>query len=319
MLRIVDEAITRAVERRRSARYAARRRRRQARIMVWVSASSIILAFAAGFVWRSGWLRPPAASTATIAVGDTERAEAYRLFDEAVRARHEERLQGAFNAINEARRLHSDLPGLDLFIGEIALEQGEPRTLQQAARESLRRGHNESAAKLLLALDKWMSRNPQGTVSTGASVSELLAEAADASPSSAAALFFHGEVARLAGDPATAHRKLLGALHRQTAWSGASFLAKKLQVAAAEASERGRPVLAAAPDEASQALLDLREAVASGRDMRPAFGELLSSTPSLQAKVLLQDQTFQRNAVAGDIRVLQEQLDVSVPKGALEL
>ena len=316
LLRTVDEAITRAVERRRSARHAARRRRRYARVLVWMSAVFVSLAFAAGFVWRSGWLRPPAADTAPVVVGETERAEAYRLFDEGVRARHEERLQGAYNAINEARRLHPDLPGLDIFIGEVAWEQREARTVQQAARESLRRGHNESSAKLLLALEKWMSRTPQDTVSVGASVGELLAESSEESPSSAAPLFFRGEVARLSGDPATAHRKLLGALHRQTPWSGASLLSAKLQLAAAEASQLGRPAAVAAPDEAARAVLDLRAAVASGDDVRLCFGELLLLAPLLHAKALLQDQGFQEGAGADEVRMWREQLDPSVPAGA---
>jgi hypothetical protein len=319
LLRTVDQATTRCVERRRSARYADRRRRRYARVLVWMSAIFIGLSFAAGFVWRSGWLRPPAADTALVAVGEEERAEAYRLFDEAVRARHEERLQGAYNAINEARRLHPDLPGVDLFVGEIAWEQREARTVQQAARESLRRGHNESSAKLLLALEKWMSRSPQDAVSVGASVGELLAEASEASLANAAALFFHGEVARLTGDPATAHRKLLGALHRQTPWSGTSLLSTKLQLAASEASRLGRPALAAAPDEAAQAAIDLRGAIASGRDVRLAFGQLLVFTPPLHAMAVLQDQAFQEGAAADEVRLLREQLDPSVPKGALRI
>ena len=313
----MEEAITRAVERRRSARSAARRRRRYARVLVWMSAVFISLAFAAGFVWRSGWLHPPAADTASVVVGETERAEAYRLFDEAVRARHEERLQGAYNAINEARRLHPDLPGIDIFIGEVAWEQREARTVQQAARESLRRGHNASSAKLLLALEKWMSRTPQDAVSIGASVGELLAESSEESPSSAAPFFFRGEVARLSGDPATAHRKLLGALHRQTQWGGASLLSAKLQLAAAEALQLGRPAAAAAPDEAAQAALDLRGAVTSGEDVRLCFGQLLSFTPSLHAKAVLQDEAFQKGAGADEVRLLREELDSSVPQGAL--
>lgn len=319
LLFAVDQAIARAVERRRSARYAARQRRRFARTLVWVSAVFIGLAFASGFIWRSGWLHPPAADSVAVAVGEAERAEAYRLFDEAVRARHEERLQGAYNAINEARRLYPDLPGLDVLIGETAWEQREADTVRRAARESLRRGHNEASAKLLLALEKWMSRSPKDTVSVGASVGEMLVEAAEASPSNAPAQFFHGEVSRLLGDPANAHRKLLGALHRQTPWSGVSLLATKLKIAAAESSQLGRPAAAPPPDKVAQAVLDLRAAVAAGQNLRPAFDELLATTPSLQVVALLQDQTFAGSPAVDDVQRLREQLNPAVPRGVLQI
>jgi hypothetical protein len=315
----LDQTISRALERRRSARHAARRRQGLVRVLMWASAIFIVLAFAGGFTWRSGWLRKPAAESAPVTVGAAERAEAYRVFDEAVRARHEERLQGAYNAINEARRLDPDLPGIDLFVGEIAWEQREADTVQRAARESLRRGHHESAAKLLLALEKWMSRTPQDTTTVGASVRELLAEAGEASPSNAAALFFHGELSRLLGDSATAHRTLLGALHRQTPWSSTALLASKLQLAAAEASQLGRTVFAPAPDDAAQAALDLRTAVLAGRDPQTAFDQCLGVTPALQAKLLLQDDAFDEGVGGAVVRSLHEQIDWSSLASKIEL
>ena len=256
----------------------------------------------------------PTEAAAPVVVDASQRVEAYRLFDEAVRARHEERLQGAFNAINEARRLDPGLPGLDLFVGEIAWEKREAATIQRAARESLRRGHNESASKLLLALEKWMSRSPQETVTVGASVRELLAEAVEASPSNASALFFQGELSRLLGDSATAQRALLGALHRQTPWSSTALLATKLQIAAAEALQHDRSVFAPAPDDQAQAALDLRNAVVAGGDTRDAFNDLLFVTPSLQAVLLLQDAVFQSGAAVHKAR---ERLNPAVPRSGM--
>jgi hypothetical protein len=313
----LDQTIARAFERHRSARHAARRRQRLVHAVLWAGAMLVVLAFVGGFAWRSGWLRKPAVEGAPVVVGSAERAEAYRLFDEAVRARHEERLQGAFNAINEARRLDPDLPGLDLFVGEIAWEKREVATVQRAARESLRRGHNESASKLLLALEKWMSRSAQDTVTVGASVRELLAEAAEASPSNTAALFFHGELSRLLGDGAMAHRALLGALRRQTPWSSTALLATKWQLAAAEALQLGRAAAAPAPDAQARAALDLRNAVLSGGDTRVAWNEVLLVTPSLHAALLLQDDVFRSGSARDALSEAREQLDPSVPHGGI--
>lgn len=252
-------------------------------------------------------------------VAPEQRAEAYRLFDEAVRARHEERLQGAYNAVNEARRLDPDLPGVDLFVGEIAWEQREADTVRRAAREALSRGHNVSSAKLLLALEKWMSRTPQDTVAAGASVTEMLTEAADSSPSNASAPFFHGEVSRLLGDPATAHRKLLGALYRQAPWQSASLLDSKLQIAVAEAVELERPASAPAPGLAAQTALELWSA-RNGEDegVRKALEKLLFVTPILQARLLLRDQAFGEHLNTVFLQRLAEELNQSGVEKMLE-
>jgi hypothetical protein len=314
----LDQAdITSAFRRRRAARHAAQRRRQLQRAAAWGGAVVVALAFAGGLVWRKGWLHHTEVVAPVVEVDLAQRSEACRLFDEAVRARHEERLQGASNAINEARRLDPDLPGLDLFIGEIAWEKREPATIQRAARESLRRGHHESAAKLLLALEKWMSRSPQDTVTVGASVRELLVEAVEASPASAPALFFQGELSRLLGDTATAHRALRGALHRQTPWHSTALLATKWQLAAAEASQLGRASFAPAPDAQAQAALNLRNAVLAGDDASEALNALLFATPSLHAMFLLQDAAFYDGDAGEAVRAAREQLDPSVPHGGI--
>jgi len=305
--------------RRRSSRVEKRRRQ-----FWWpaVRVGGVLLiaaAFAAGYLWRSGEESRRAREAPGAPTDKAARLEARLLLDEAVRARYEERWQGAMNALAEARRTDPATGGLDLLFGEIAWEQREADSIRRAARESLRRGHNESGSKLLLALEKWMSRTPQETVTVGAAVRELLAEAGEASPSNAGAPFFHGELSRLLGDGATAHRSLVGALHRQTPWSSSALLSTKLQLAAAEASQLGRPVFALAPDAPAQAALELRHVVLAGLDVRPAFGEFLLVTPALQAVFLLQDKAFNTGAGGSLLRVLREQADRSLPQGKSEL
>jgi hypothetical protein len=289
LLRTVDQAITRAVERRRSARYAARRRQRLGRALFWISAVFVGLAFAGGFIWRSGWLRPPAVEAAPVAVPAEQRAGAYQLLDEAVRARHEERAQGALNAATRARNLDPDVPGLDFFVAEVAWQNRDAMLVRHAAGESLRRGHNVSGSKLLLALVKWSTRNVDDSQVVGASVVEMLSEVAGESPSDSAAYFFHGEVSRLLGDGAAAHRQLLGALHRQVPWTSATLLSTKEQLVAAEALRLSRPAVAPSPDAASQAVLGLLRASEETSVRREFFGNVINHFSLLQIAFLFED------------------------------
>jgi predicted Zn-dependent protease len=194
----------------------------------------ICFSFAGGFVWKKSGLQRAPKELAPATVGPAQRAEALRLFDEAVRARYEERLQGAVAVINEVRRLDSELPGIDVFIGEVALQQKDVWTLRKAADASLQRRANVAPALLLLAVEKWMGRLSEGAGEAGSAARSLLQEAAQHEPSHSAVYFFLGEVNRFLGEGAEAHRNLLSALHRQTPWGSSSLLATKVEQAAAE-------------------------------------------------------------------------------------
>jgi len=287
--------------------------------LLWACAVFILLASIAGFVTGRGWWKtsqedspPPDLPTTA-----EQRAAALRLVDEAVTARHEDRIQGSVNAITEARRLAPDLPGLDVFVGEIAWERRDAGTVRRAALEALDGGHNESAAKLLLALEKWMTRSGQDTAVLGESVRQLLGEAEEASLSNAAPFFFHGEVSRLLADGGGAHRKLLGALHRQTPWASTSLLEVKLQLAAAEATDLGRAAIAAAPTDAASALLRLRDTLLAAGDLREPLSKWLAVSPAFQTDVLMQDLAAIRGAEsATTLQEAREQNQPSVPHGS---
>ena len=220
---------------------------------------------------------------------EEQKAEALRLFDEAVRARHEERAQGAMNAVTAARRADPQLRSVDVLVGEIALEQKDPETLRRAAKYALERGENESSANLLSAIEAWMRRGEQGAEKAGQLAGQFLSDAAKAEPSNAAVYFFHGELSRLLGDGRKAHRHLLAALYRQRPWRSAALLENKMQLAALEASDRGKTVMVPSPTEQAEAFLALRNSASSGAAGNDAFAGLLRITPAVQLFALLDD------------------------------
>ncbi len=224
-------------------------------------------------------------------------------------------MQGAVNAITEARRLAPNLPGLDIFVGEVAWERRDAGTVRRAALEALDRGHNDSAATLLLALEKWMTRSGQDTAILGESVRQLLGEAEEASFSNAAPFFFHGEVSRLLADGEEAHRKLLGALHRQTPWASASLLETKMQLAVAEAADLGRPAAAPVPTKAAGAFLQLRASFIAAADFREPLAEWLAMSPAFQTDVLLQDPAISGTEPTANWQAVREQNQPAVPHG----
>lgn len=311
----MDSSLPKPVRRRRSARRAERRRLLLHRLAFWACAVFLLLAVVGGFLTGRGWWstgRADALLPDSPATTD-QRSAALRLLDEAVTARHEERLQGAVNAIAEARRLFPELPGLDLFIGEVAWESRDAETVRRAADAALERGHSESSAKLLLALEKYMTRSSQDTAALGETVRQLLAEAEEAGLSNAAPFFFHGEVSRLLADGEEAHRKLLGALHRQMPWVSASLLEIKLQLAAAEATDLGRPVVAPAPTDAADAVLQLRNSLLAAGDVRGPLTEMLAVSPALQTGVLLQDAALSGSGSTPSLEEVHKQTRPAVP------
>jgi tetratricopeptide (TPR) repeat protein len=292
----------------RSSRAEKRRRRLWRTIVLVVSVLLIVAAFAGGFFWRSGKEARGAREEHHGPTDAAARLEARRLLDEGVRARHEERWQGAMNALAEARRTDPEIGGIDVVIGEIALEQKDAKALRLAARQALQRGQNEPAAKLLLALEAWMQRGDSDAVTAGNSAKQHLVEAVESQPSSAAAFFFHGELNRLLGESGEAKRSLQAALYRQTPWHSAAVLGTKLQLAARESSEIGWTVWAPLADGQSEAVLELREAINRQSPVEPALAQVLGAMSSLQVLIILDEAAVSAGLTREEFAALRREL-----------
>jgi len=274
-----------------SARRSSRSKRSLATGGLWLAAALVVFgAFAAGYFWRqSKDHSDDARGVGPVNIEESRRADALRSIDEAVRARYEERWQGAMNALREARQVDLAVRGVDVLLGEIALEQRDATTLRQATREALRRGENESSAYLLLALESWMQRGETGTAKAGDSAKQHLADAAEAEPSNAAVYFFLGELNRLLGESGAAFSSLRGALARQEPWDSSALISVKMQLAARKASEVGHSIWVPMADEQGGAVLALREAPRDAVAESVAVEKMLAVMPSLQAAHLLAD------------------------------
>lgn len=288
----------------------ALRRRQLRRNLAWaVSLFVLTAAFVGGFFWQRvrserpapGQVRPETASEA-------QQGEARRLLDEAVRARYEERGQGAMNALTAARRADPNVPGLDVLAGEIALEAQDHDTLRAATREALRRDDGQASAKLLSALETCMGRRDSGVERAGSLARQILTEAAESEPSNTAVYFFHGELSSLLGDSSAAQKNLLSALRRQTPWKSSALLRVKTQLAAGEASEAGEMVEAPALDAQCATTLRWRDALRTGTGAEEALGAMIALTPSLQTIVLLDDAALQTGDSATRIQALRRPL-----------
>jgi hypothetical protein len=277
----------------------------------------VLGAFGGGILWRQSKVNRAAAQVVELESSEEQRAEALRLFDEAVRARYEERAQGAMNAIAAARRADPQLRNVDVLVGEIALDQKDPETLRRAAEYALERGENESSANLLNALEVWMRRGEKGTDKAGQLAEQFLSDAAEAEPSNAAVYFFHGELSRLLGDGRKAHRHLLYALHRQHPWRSAALLENKLQIAAREAADEGAAVMTAPPTEQAEVILALRSAVQSGYDTNEELVEFVRVTPTPQILDLVADSALGSSREAIGREALRRQMDSSVPHSGM--
>ena len=296
----------------------ALRRRQIARIVAWVVSGVFVLsAFAGGILWRQSKVNRAAAQVVELESSEEQWAEALRLFDEAVRARYEERAQGAMNAIAAARRADPQLRNVDVLVGEIALDQKDPETLRRAAEYALERGENESSANLLNALEVWMRRGEKGTDKAGQLAEQFLSDAAEAEPSNAAVYFFRGELSRLLGDGRKAHRYLLSALHLQQPWRSAALLENKLQIAASEAAEGGAPVIAAPPTDQAEVILALRCAMKSGSTAEEELVEFVRLTPTAQILVLVADPALGSSREAIESEAVHRRMDSSVPHSGM--
>ena len=289
----------------------AERRKRVVRTAAWAASVVVVIgAFVGGLVWRLSKIESAAAELAPPESSDAQRAEALRLLDEAVRARHEERTQGAANAAMAARRADPQLRGVDVLVGEIALEQKDPETLRHAVKLALERGDSESSSLLLAAIEAWMRRGEKGTDKAGQSAEQFLSDAAQAEPSNAAVYFFHGELSRLLGDGRKAHRYLLAAVRRQQPWRSAALLEIKSHLAALEASDVGKNVINPTSTDHSQAARSLRQAVKADLGGDEAFVELVRATPTGLLAALVDDYAFNSGDDASVVSPVRIETDI---------
>jgi len=292
----------------------ALRRRQIARNVAWALSGVFVLgAFAGGILWRQSKVDRAAVQVVEKESSEEQQTEALRLFDEAVRARYEERMQGAMNAIAAARRADPQLRSVDVLVGEIALEQKDMETLQRAAEHASKRRGNEYSVSLLSALGAWMRRGESGADRTVRLAEQYLSDAADSEPSNAAVYFFLGELGRFLGDGLKAHRHLLSALHRQEPWRSAALLETKVQLATREAFDAGRPGTVESATTLSEVVLSLRAAVRPESDLEERVADLWRVITCLQAIDLFEDPVFAgcRNVI--DVESLRRGLDAAVP------
>jgi tetratricopeptide (TPR) repeat protein len=197
----------------------------------------LVGAFVAGYAGapraeRAGAARP-------VPVTDpVARAEALRLCDDAVRARHEERFDEAVAAARAAREVDETLPGIDAFLAEMAFQRQDSEATAAAARAALARGESESSANLLLALDAWRTRALRGKSAAEAAeeATRLLTEGAQTRPSDESIWYFWAEMMRFIGRKDQAQRRMLWAMHRLQPWRSAAILDAKRQLATSEAA-----------------------------------------------------------------------------------
>jgi hypothetical protein len=258
---------------------------------MWGALTAVVMAaaFAAGWAWSQRG-RPAAAPGADLAVVEAGRqAAALALLDEAAQAKHEERYDEAWQFALRARETDPRVRGVDVLVAEIAFERNESELLEQAARSATERQDGEASAKLLQALGQWRLRGAAGgnAEQVTQSATQMLAAAAELEPSNHTVSFFWGEMLRHVGRPAEAHRRVLGALYLLQPWFSADLLAAKMQVAAAEARDRGAEVTILPPHAGGEALGALRRTLRAGADDTRAAQDRLHALLTAKQSVWL--------------------------------
>ena len=198
------------------------------------------MAYFGGIAWQ-GWrfsrvmLETP---TQVVVTAPEQKAEALRLLDEAIKARHEERYDAAWELALRIQESDPGTAGWDLLMAELAFQRRDPGAFRKHARVAELLPESAAGAKLLLALERWRSRvvERRSDEESGRISADLLAEAAAAQPSVDVTWFFRGDLLRQIGKPSEAHRALLGSMHRQAPWRSSALLAAKIHFARSELS-----------------------------------------------------------------------------------
>lgn len=244
------------------------------------------LAFAAGYLCQLWIFGAP--------VRPSERARAMRFADEAVRWAYEENWRDAFLAAGRARYHDASLPGMEILVGQMLVNNGQASAASQYARAAQRRGDSLAHASLLLGLDAWSRRGWDARQFTRAATSsELwLGHAAAEAPSDGAPRFFLAEVARMAG--VGSEHIMERALHRFGPWESSLVIGAKIHLASSEAGGVFNAMNLGASlrlDESPQAraIRGLRRSLLAGKKSDEAERQFLASFTSHQAELLLDD------------------------------
>jgi len=213
-------------------------------VLAFTAALVVLVSFCAGYVSRSplaGGLFPARAEQTFVA--SAARANALGQLDEALRAKHEKRMHGSLAALDRARRTDASLPGIDVSLATMALEEKRLSEMQAAALTGAKNGTHSSAANVLLGLGKWIERGPsdQDLASSADAASIYFAEAVEADYSHPEAWFFWGDVERYAGRERSGSKRVLAAMRRFDPWDSSDVLVAKIVFALAE-SDPSAPV-----------------------------------------------------------------------------
>lgn len=272
----------------------ARRRQELRRRALWAAALLVVLwTFGAGYLWRQWRVTSLAVEQTTQQMEPQQRAEALRLLDCAIEAKHGELSGEASRLAEEARLINPQTPGLDVFIADMLLSQGQIDSVSTAARAALELPGSAARPKLLLALEAWMRRGQTGSVEAGERATQWLREAGEDELANSAVRFFAGDFLRSAGRPAEAQANLLASLYRQHPWDSSTLLAAKLWLALEEAGPAANSGNAAAPGQADETFgppaVLLKRVLESGEDVAPAVAALPTMFSAKQTEELLSD------------------------------
>lgn len=265
------------------------------RVVFWCCVGFVCLAFAAGFAWTIQWsrgtwegLKSPSDSL--------QRSQALRHLDRAVEARYNQLWSEATRFAYYARETDPATPGVDIFIGDMALERDDINAIGTAARAALRHQPASANAKLLLAIQAWILRGRTGASEAGAAATQTLREAATDELSNGPVRFFAGDFLRAIGQPAEAHANLLGGLHRLHPWESSALIAAKLWLAVEEAESWDRPIAAILSEPNVERFgsptADLRRSIVGSVDVTPAVSQLRRLFTAKQIEVLSRDTAF---------------------------
>lgn len=277
----------------RMSRRKQRRKETRRRVLWAAVLLSILWAFAAGYLWRQWSVKSFAAEQTMQQATPQQRAEAMRLLDRAIEAKHGELLGEALRLADEARQIDPQTPGLAVFIAEMALSQGQIDAVAAAARAGLQLPGSTARPKLLLALEAWMRRGQTGPAEAGERATQWLSEAGGDELANSSVRFFAGDLFRSTGRPAEAQANLLASLYRQQPWDSATLLATKLWLALEEAGPTANLRTTAATGREGKiygaTAVRLQRVIQSSGDVAPAVAALQTIFSTKQTAELLSD------------------------------
>jgi hypothetical protein len=213
-------------------------------------AFSIVLclgAFVGGFVFqRHKPSEQAAAQVVAPQVPPEQKAQALRLMDEAVRARHEDRTDEALRIAQRARAVDPSVRGVDILSGLIAIESPDHekrRDARLAANQALDRGEDTAGARLILALGAWQEQDGESVAGFTAKTRalRLISEAVEAFPSEPALHFFWSQMLASSGQLRDAQRKTSDSLRSLQPWDSSVLIARKASFASSDAAAQHNP------------------------------------------------------------------------------